>query len=149
MANVDFVHTVELVEELIGGFGLNPKELRLEGGPDVAVWNLQRGSATVLLIVREADEGAFIQVVSPILEVPEANREAFYERLLRLNMEELVNCAFALQENEVTVTSDRSAKNLNYSEVEEMLTNVAAYADEYDDRLSQEFGARRLGSEAD
>ncbi len=51
--------------------------------------------------------------------------------------------AFAVRQDRVIITADRTTRDLDRSEVVEMIERVAAYADKFDDELVEEFGGTR------
>lgn len=138
---------IALCERVLVGFGLDPKAQLMESEAGSRVWGLRKGSANILLIVRKMDEDCHLHVVSPILGLPELELEAFYRRLLELNHDALIGCAFAVRGDQVCVTSDRMTWGLDRNELEELLACVADAADRFDDELASEFDAEMLGSE--
>jgi hypothetical protein len=139
---------VALVERVIVRGGYVPIEVRSDGADgETMTWRLRAGDTPLFVIVRSVDEGvdqqAYVQVLAPILELPASEREQLYERLLVLNTEALAACAFALDGERVVITKDRSARDMNRSELEEIVDCVLTFAEEYGDALAQEFGAGR------
>jgi hypothetical protein len=102
--------------------------------------SVSRGSATIGINVIE-DQGILF-FLARIMPVPSANREAFYRRLLEINYFATSDGAFAVERETDTVylRALRSLAGLDYEEFEDMLHTVATVADEWDDRLIEEFG---------
>ena len=144
----EFKRIVSLCEEVITGFELDPANQLMESEEDCRVWGLRKGSANILLIIRRMGDDNHVHIVSPILQMPDLDLEDFFRRLLELNHEELIGCAFAVRGDQVCVTADRMTWGLDRFELEETLACVAEAADRFDNELSEEFGAEMLGSES-
>lgn len=59
-----------------------------------------------------------------LLEIPSKNREAFYEKLLRLNTESMVHGAYALEGNNVIIVDTLQGENLDYNEFQASIESV-------------------------
>ncbi|CAN5244226.1 hypothetical protein BH09MYX1_BH09MYX1_55520 [soil metagenome] len=140
-----FTRTKETVESVISKLGIDAAQARVKDTPDQASYTLMRGSASVLVTVvhRAEQKNVFLRVASPVLVLPEANREALYQRLLELNAGGLANAAFGVLGDKVVAVSERPAAGLDASEVEQIIRHLSAVADTYDDRLVKEFGGKR------
>jgi hypothetical protein len=142
----DFATAKSLVEEALKKIGVDPDAVRGKDAPDVASWAVKRGSAQVLVSLarREPNKQVFLRVVSPVVTLPEpGKREPLYVRCLELNANGLGNCAFGIVGERIVALSERPTEGLDQNEVEQIVRQVAAVADTYDDRLSQEFGGKR------
>jgi hypothetical protein len=138
---------VELVESHLKSEGLELDKVRKPSKDGHPYWAFAQGSAAVRvhLIPGPEERGInYFQVVSPVLIVPEQNRESLFQELLELNADQLWMCAFALRGDTVLLTADRTTVDLDKSEVIEMIERVAAYADRLDDELANKFGATRF-----
>ena len=138
---------VELVENHLESEGLDLETVRKKSKDDHPYWAFAQGSAAVRihLIAGPEERGInYFQVVSPVLVLPEENREALFQRLLELNADQLWMCGFAIRNDTVLLTADRTTVDLDRSEVVEMIERVAAYADKFDDELAEEFGVVRF-----
>ncbi|MCB9621378.1 MAG: YbjN domain-containing protein [Sandaracinus sp.] len=104
---------------------------------------LTRGSAQVGVNVLE--EHGVLLLLSRILDVPKDEREAFYRRLLELNFLVTSDAAFAIDRDRdvVYLRAHRRLSGLDFEEFEDLLRNVSAVADEWDDRLAELFGVDR------
>src|SRR5215831_617854 len=133
--------TQKMIESVIRELGLDPETSRLEAteGGRLA-WGVRHGSAAVYIFLEGGDKENFIQVVSPIMKIPERNILPLYRRLLELNAEELQGAAFGVKGEDVVLTIDRSTTDLDRTEVHSMITLIGEYADQYDDELVGEFG---------
>jgi hypothetical protein len=137
---------VKMVETVISRFGVDPDVNRLKTAAGPPAWGLRRGSASIYIFLQPGENTNYIQVVSPVVKLPEARVDELLRRLLELNASALVGAAFGLRGDDVVVNSDRSTVDLEPSEVEEMIRRVGGYADRYDDELSREFAARKVGA---
>jgi hypothetical protein len=142
-ARSELKHCARLVEEVIEELGLSPLQNRLAHNPDAPAWALTKGSAEVYIFLNPAPQGAYLQVVSPIVEAPDSGLLPLFRRLLELNAEELVGASFGLRGNSVVLSTDRPVHDIDRSEVREMILRVGLYADHFDDVLVSEFGGRR------
>lgn len=142
----DLARVVDLVETHLKEEGLVPEDVKMKTADGHPAWAFRQGSASVRIHLlpgdKEGDAGYF-QVVAPVIILPEEGREKVYERLLSLNADQLWSCAFAIRQDRVIITADRTTRDLDRSEVIEMIERVAAYADKYDDELVEEFGGTR------
>ena len=142
----DFATAKSLVDEALKKIGVDPDAVRGKDAPDVASWSLKRGSAQVLvgLARREPNRQMCLRVVSPVMTMPEAGkREALYVRLLELNANGLGNSAFGKIGERIVALSERPTEGLDVGEIEQIVRQVAAVADTFDDKLVAEFGGAR------
>jgi len=153
-AKGNFERTVKLVETVIQGFGLDANKNRLDTNDGSTAWALMRGSAEVLIFLnpaKEANHPNYMRVVAPCWRLPAENQQAIFRRLLEFNARDLWGTAFGLmspQNNPAVVdavlVTERTTTDLDRGEIEEILTNIGAAADHFDDKLVQEFGGARL-----
>ena len=140
---------VKMVEIYYAHRGLNHEEHRLSGtdGNEMGYW-LKEGSALVYIIVQNSEDntGAVLRISSPIVYIPQQNRESFYRRLLDINAN-LSSCALATHENIVLVVAQRHTTGLVQDEMDELVWNVAFVADLLDNKLANEFGAQMYSQE--
>ena len=136
----------KLVEEVVAKLGLDPSKVRGEDRGDFVTWSVQRGSAAVQVTVAKSDRGdaSYLRAVSPIMSLPpESNLPSFFRRLLELNGRGLVNAAFGIVDDRIVAKSERPTAFLDAAEVEQIILQLSAVADTYDDRLVREFGGTR------
>jgi hypothetical protein len=113
---------------------------------DVASWTVKRGSAQILVALarRDPNRQIFLRVVSPVMTMPEPEkREALYVRLLELNANGLGNSAFGKIGERIVALSERPTEGLDQGEVEQIIRQVSAVADTFDDKLVADFGGAR------
>ncbi len=103
---------------------------------------VRRGSAAVGINV--LDDHGVLLMLAPIMEVPKVGTEAFFRRLLELSFIATSDASFAIdgQKDEVYVRALRRLSGLDYEEFEDLLDTVGKVADEWDDALRKEFGAK-------
>ncbi len=134
--------SLRALEGILSAIGVEPAAARMavESGYG---WHFQRGSALIELYLSPEAEG-YLQVLSPIMHLPASNLLALYRRLLELNLQ-LTNAALGLHEDVVYLYHERQLAGLDAAEAEAILRQLAAYADELDDALAEEFGGRLYG----
>lgn len=136
----------KLVEEHLKEEGLKADEVRMQTQDEHPAWAFRQGSASVrihLIPGEKESEHGYFQVVAPVMILPEKDRERIYGKLLELNADQLWSCAFAIRQDRVIITADRTTRDLDRSEVVEMIERVALYADKFDDELVEAFGGTR------
>jgi Tir chaperone protein (CesT) family len=103
---------------------------------------VRKGSASVGINVLE-DHGVLL-FVAPVMPVPIAGQERLYRRLLELSFLTTSDAAFAVDADrqEVVVRALRRLSGLDYEEFEDLLETVGKVADDWDDTLKAEFGAK-------
>lgn len=146
-AQSNFNRAQRLVEDVLGSLGISPEKNRLETNDGSTAWGMMRGSAEVMIFLnpaRSEKEDNFLRIVSPIIKLPDDNLLPFYRRLLELNAKDLYGVAFGVINDDIVLVAERPTRDLDRSEVEDMLRNVGAAADHYDDKLVKEFGGRRF-----
>ena len=81
--------------------------------------------------------------LSAIMKVPQTRQADFYRKLLELNFLRTSDGAFAIdaQNDYVYLRAFRGLAGIDYIEFVDMLDTVAQVADEWDDKLKEEFGA--------
>jgi hypothetical protein len=150
----EFKRARALVEEVVQGLGIDPKQALAKSDAETVTWTVQRGSAPILITLgaRPAPPKgklkAFLRVVSPVLTLAHgaggepASHEPLFRHLLELNAAGLANAAFGLIDERVVAVSERPTEDLQKAEVDQMIRHLAAVADTYDDRLEARFGGR-------
>ena len=130
----------EIVENCIRKLGLDPLTVRTERSGS---WRLVKGSANVYIdcwyIEREGR--SYFQVLSPIMKIPENQKESFYYDLLSFN-DTLFSCAFTLHNDWAWIKMIRECDGLDENEAFSILTRVGNYADQYDDLLKQHYNGQ-------
>ena len=130
----------QTVEQILLGVGVDPQQARMNL-QDGFGWSFRRGSATIEVYVSQQEGAGYLQVLSPIIHLPMNNLLPLYRRLLELNLQ-LTNAALGVHLDVVYVFSERPLEGLDAVEANNIITLVAGYADELDDKLVGEFGGR-------
>lgn len=127
----------EIIEACIKDLGIIPTEAR---GDLPGQWNLKRGTANVWVDIWEieANKQIFFQLLSPIVTIPEKNKEAFFQDLLQIN-HALYGVAFTIKDNYTYIKMMREAQGLDKIEVTAMLERIGYYADLYDELLREKY----------
>lgn len=130
----------QTVEQILLGVGVDPQQARMNL-QDGFGWSFRRGSAVIEVYVSQQDGTGYLQVLSPILHLPMSNLLPLYRHLLELNLQ-LTNAALGVHLDVVYVFSERPLEGLDAVEANNIITLVAGYADELDDKIASEFGGR-------
>lgn len=128
------------VEQILLKIGVDPAQARLDTEQGFG-WNFRRGSAIIEIYVSEQGERGYLQVLSPIVHLPAQGLMPLYRRLLELNLQ-LTNASLGVYYDTVYVFNERSLQGLDANETNEIITLVAGYADDLDNKLVEEFGGR-------
>jgi len=131
----------QTVEQILLGVGVDPQQARMGSIQDGFGWSFRRGSATIEVYVSQLEGVGYLQVLSPIIHLPMSNLLPLYRRLLEMNLT-LTNASFGVHLDVVYVFSERPLEGMDAVEANNIITLVASYADEMDDKLVGEFGGR-------
>ncbi len=123
----------DLITRLLEEAGLDDAAERIGDG----MFRLKWGSATIICVA----SGDGIVALAPLFEKPPAqNQLAFFRRLLELNAEIGGTAAFSVHKNgTVALQVGRTLQGLDSRELKLMLATVGKFADDYDDKLRDEF----------
>ena len=140
--------TREMVERVISELNLSPHDNQLQTEDGSPAWGLMRGSAQVFIFIKpgkQDDDFNTIQVVSPVMRLPEAphHQSALFKHLLEINACEITGAAFGLKDETIVIIADRSTQDLDRSEVKDMILRIGYFADNYDDDLVNQYGGKR------
>jgi hypothetical protein len=127
----------EMVHAYFKARNLDPKEQSIPAAEGWGWW-VNQGSAQVYIFVQETKAGTVLRISSPLVYIPEDNKEAFYRKLLDLNTN-LNCCALATNGKLAMVVAQRATVGLDQVELDSLVWNVAYVADLLDDQLSEEF----------
>ncbi|MBD3639250.1 MAG: YbjN domain-containing protein [Crocinitomicaceae bacterium] len=135
MSNIQTYY--DMVESCIRQLGVDPATCR---GDRPGAWSLVRGSAKVYIDCWhiESQGRPYFQVMSPVMKVPEQNKETFFYDLLSFN-DKLFSCAFSIYNEWAWIKMIRECDGLDASETLAIIQRVGAYADQYDDLLKQHY----------
>lgn len=130
----------KIVEAFYQKVNLDPNTNRLKL-PSGMGWSIKRGSALMYILLAKVQDIDTIRVAAPILHLPQENLLPLYRRMLELNFHTL-NCAFAINKDLIVVVSERPVGGLDLLEFENMILQTGHVADNYDNKLADEFGAK-------
>jgi site-specific recombinase len=141
---ISLTSTVQLIEQALRALGQDPDGCRLEPNhQDEAAWQFRHGSALTRIQLTGGGDAASLRVAAIVLTLtPEVDRLALFGHLLTLNRQ-LRGLALALDGDRVELAGERSSRDLDRSEVDDLLTRVSRRADELDDQLVARFGGHR------
>jgi hypothetical protein len=131
----------QMVERCISNLGVDAVQCR---GKKPGSWTLQRGTVQVWIDIwyLEREKRSYLQIMSPVMQVPEAMREEFFRELLQIN-DRLFGVGFTLYKDTVWLKHIRETENLQESEIHNTLNRVGNYADQYDELLKTKYNALR------
>ena len=132
---------IALVQSVFRGMGLDDNYGRTKSGGYIFERSMGSAGFYIILNKNHKIKANTITFVAPILQVPNRNREKFYRKCLELN-HSLTSCSFAIFGEEVRIVSERDLKGLDADEFKTILFQVANSANELDDQLAKEFGAK-------
>ncbi len=119
-----------------------PEDEKLEFQPldDEGYADIKKGSATVGINVLE-DRG-ILMFISHIMSVPETRQLDLFRKLLEYNFLATSDASFAInrRNNKIYLRALRGLAGLDYNEFRDMLETTASVADEFVDKLREEFG---------
>lgn len=136
---------VAMVEQYFRRRGLDPTEHALRDAQGYGWW-LTEGSAKIYVFVQESPHGAVLRITSPLVFLPDNNREMCYRKLLDLNSN-LSSCALSTHDDIVLVVAQRPTFGLNQEELDDLIWHVAYVADLLDNKLADEFGCQMYSDE--
>jgi len=129
-----------IIDAVFAQFGLDPRKNRVQE-KGVIGWIAKRGKAVIYLLLNENKHMNTLRFVSPMVYIPEKNREAFLQRCLEINFS-IINCAVAVNKDFVSIVFERPLTGLNPEEVAYALDNISRLADDLEKDLKKEFGAK-------
>lgn len=142
ISNGTLNEAVHMVETYFRHRGLDPGKFKLPSAGEFGWW-LREGSAEIYIIVQEGNEElrTILRISSPLVYIPENNKEQFYRYLLELNSD-LSSCALSVYNDLVLVVSQRPTLGLSQEEMDELVWNAAYVADLLDNKIATNFGAK-------
>lgn len=103
------------------------------------IWKFQYGSVEVFVQLTGEDEDDLFTVWSTVLSLPAKNESQLMRELLEMNWSSTFETCFAILNNQVVVSTQRTLHDLSPTEISRCITLVATIADEYDEKLQQEY----------
>ena len=137
----NLLSTVAMVEDVLIEFGHFVNECRRDRVGSAHAWAFQKGSATIAIDLVEHPASWRLRVSAIVMTTNDTvDKLGLYEQLLTLNAVEVTGAAFAIQGSEVLLLSERNTIDLDRSEVRDLVLIVRTFADEYDDKLVDQYG---------
>jgi len=134
--------TIALVEAALTELGHPPPHGRMQDASAEHAWTIPKGSSLTRVTLVNRSEFNCLRVCATVMTLDDkVDRIALYTHLLNLNAS-LCGAAFAVDEDQVLLVSERSTLDLDRSEVLDAIRRVTTYADEHDDVLVARFGGR-------
>jgi hypothetical protein len=118
-----------LIEKVIASLEVDPIETR---GEKPGQWALDYADAKVWIDCWyiESEKRIYIQVMSPLVPIPEDNPEAFYKDALEIN-DQLYGAAFSSYNGWLWLKNIREAEGYSESELFTNLSRISRYAEVY------------------
>lgn len=135
MLNLDnYYKTVELAIQKIG---LDPAKFR---GDQAGEWTLHRGDYNIWVDVwyDDKEQVAYLQVVAPVMEIPEESQSVLFKELLQINLQ-LCGIAFAVHGEKVVLKGTRVAEGLDVEEAYAMIMLVSKYVGNFSPMLAKRY----------
>jgi hypothetical protein len=125
-----------MVENLIRFAGLEPEQCY---NAEQGCWQFTKGAADILVYVLDIGGEYYVNIASPIMAAPRANREELFRRLLEENGQRIA-VKFSLRDELVWLEVNREMTGLGFDELKRSLVRVAEVADELTGPLTVAFG---------
>lgn len=126
--------TTQIINQSIIGLKLDPQACK---GDNPGQWNLTIKDSTVWIDVFNFDSNPdrwYIQVMSPLLAVPDRNVPEIMNDILEINSK-LYGCAICKKKNWFYVISLRETDGLDQSELDATIDRVGIYSSDYYSKL--------------
>ncbi|MBL4637649.1 MAG: YbjN domain-containing protein [Kofleriaceae bacterium] len=132
--------TIAMIEDILINLGHIVEDCRTDDFAQTPSWRVRKGSAWTRIELRKGKHSYRVRVVATVVSLSASvDRLALYEKLLQLNSSHVSGAAFALDDNQILLTSERSTMDLDRSELWDLISAVRDLADEYDDKLVSQF----------
>lgn len=117
------------VEQAIAKIGLDPAKFR---GEQEGEWTLHRGKYTIWIDVWNdpVEKVAYLQVVAPVMEIPEESQTVLFRDLLQINLQ-LCGIAFSVHGEKVVLKGTRVAEGLDVEEAHAMIMLISKYVSNF------------------
>lgn len=135
MLNLDNYY--KTVEQAIKKIGLEPSKFR---GEQAGEWTLHRGNYNIWIDVwyDNKERVAYLQVVAPVIEIPEESQSVLFKELLQINLQ-LCGVAFAVHGENVVLKGTRVAEGLDVEEAYAMIMLVSKYVGNFSPMLVKRY----------
>jgi len=136
-----FKNYVPVVEEAISALGVPIDSARTDKPYN---WSLKKGSLSVWVVLKQtaafAGSKGLLVLVSHIMEVPTdpAKKAALTEELIKMNHNASIT-SFSMKDGHIYLLANRFVAGMDKDEILEMLKELGAYGDYFDDQLKARY----------
>jgi len=125
------------VEDAIAKIGLDPSVFR---GDKEGEWTLQRGEFSIWIDVWNdpVEKVTYLQVVSPVMSIPEEYQITLFRELLQINLQ-LCGIAFCVHGENIVLKGTRVAEGLDVEEAYAMIMLVSKYVSSFAPQLLKKY----------
>ena len=103
------------------------------------IWKFQYGSVEVFVQLTGENDDDLFTVWSVVLPLPAKNESQLMRQLLEMNWNSTFETCFAIFNEQIVVSTQRTLHDLSASEISRCITLVATIADQYDDELRKNY----------
>jgi hypothetical protein len=128
----------EEIETVIASLEYNDTAMVLKN-EDGFLWKFQYGSVEVFVQLTGETSEDLLTVWSVVLNLPSKNDPVLMKKLLEMNWSGTFESCFAIFNNQVVISTQRTIEDLSPAEISRAITLVATIADENDEALQAEF----------
>lgn len=128
----------EEIETVIASLEYNDTAMVLKN-EDGFLWKFQYGSVEVFVQLTGETSEDLLTVWSVVLNLPSKNDPVLMKKLLEMNWSGTFESCFAIFNNQVVISTQRTVEDLSPAEISRAITLVATIADENDEALQAEF----------
>ena len=139
-ANSVSMNYIEVIETVISSLQQDQSAM-VSQTDESYLWKFKYGSAEVFVQLMGTSDEDVLTVWSPILKLPVANEAQLLRKLMEMNWTSTFESRFAIVNDQVVVSAQRTLAELSPAEVSRNITIVATIADDNDDALQAEFAA--------
>ena len=100
------------------------------------VWRVESSDNNVSNIIMSYEDPILLLRVN-LMKIPVSNREAFYERLLRLNATEIPHGAFGIENDIVVLIDTLQVENLDRNELQASVDSLGFTVAQYYNELKE------------
>jgi len=100
-------------------------------GPDI--WNISAEHENLVISIA----GPVVVFRTKVMDVPETDRERFFDTLLRLNTTEMVHGAFGLEDKSVVIINALEIENMDFNEFSAVIDDITLAVSKHYPTLSK------------
>lgn len=131
---------VETIETVISSLDMDETAM-VNHSEGSTLWKFQYGSVEVFVqITGETDDDIFT-VWATVLQLPAQKENELMRKLLEMNWDGTYETCFAIVNQKVVVTTQRTVAELSPGEISRAITLVATIADDNDEDFKETYGA--------